>query len=71
MKQAPFVVLAGVQMPAVLVEIGFVTHPAEERDLRSARRREAIAAGLAEAVFEHGRRHDAQHGVVPAAGADR
>ena len=43
-KQAPFVVLAGVQMPAALVEIGFLTHPAEERELRSARRRGAIAA---------------------------
>jgi len=70
-KQAPFVVLAGVQMPAALVEIGFLTHPAEERDLGSARRRAAIAAGLAQAVLEHGRRHDAQHGVVPAAGVDR
>ena len=70
-KQAPFVVLAGVQMPAALVEIGFLTHPAEARDLRSARRRGAIAAGLAEAVLEHGRRYAAQHGDVPAAGADR
>ena len=70
-KQAPFVVLAGVQMPAALVEIGFLTHPAEERDLRSSRRRGAIAAGLAEAVLEHSRRHAALHGEVPAAGADR
>ena len=70
-KQAPFVVLAGVQMPAALVEIGFLTHPAEARELRSARRRGAIAAGLAEAVLEHGRRHAALHGEVPAAGADR
>ena len=69
-KQAPFVVLAGVQMPAALVEIGFLTHPAEERELRSARRRSAIAASLAEAVLEHGRRHDAQYGEVPAAGAN-
>ncbi|HEY8155928.1 MAG TPA: N-acetylmuramoyl-L-alanine amidase [Myxococcota bacterium] len=70
-KQAPFVVLAGVQMPAALIEIGFITHPAEERELRSAKRRGAITAGLAEAVFEHRLRHDAQHGVAPAAGADR
>ena len=70
-KQAPFVVLAGVQMPAALIEIGFITHPAEERELRSARRRGAITAGLAEAVLEHRQRHDAQFGVVPAAGADR
>ena len=70
-KQAPFVVLAGVQMPAALVEIGFVTHAADEQELRSAKRRAAIAAVLAEAVFEHARRHDAQRGVVPAAGAMR
>jgi N-acetylmuramoyl-L-alanine amidase len=69
-KQAPFVVLAGVQMPAALVEIGFVTHAAEARELRSARRRAAIAAALAEAVLEHGRRHDAQRGMLPAAGAE-
>jgi N-acetylmuramoyl-L-alanine amidase len=70
-KQAPFVVLAGVQMPAALVEIGFVTHPKEEQELRSAKRRQAIATVLAEAVLEHARRHDAQRGVVPAAGAPR
>jgi N-acetylmuramoyl-L-alanine amidase len=70
-KQAPFVVLAGVQMPAALIEIGFITHPAEERELRSAKRRGAITAGLAEAVLEHRRRHDALHGVGPAAGAER
>jgi N-acetylmuramoyl-L-alanine amidase len=74
-KQAPFVVLAGVQMPAALIEIGFITHPAEERELRSAGRRGAITAGLAEAVLKQRQRHDAQFGVapgvVPAAGADR
>ena len=68
-KQAPFVVLAGVQMPAALVEIGFITHPGEEQELRTAKRREAIAKVLADAVLEHARRHDAQRGVVPAAGA--
>ncbi len=68
-KQAPFVVLAGVQMPAALVEIGFITHPAEEQELRSAKRREAIANVLSEAILEHARRHDAQRGVGPAAGA--
>jgi N-acetylmuramoyl-L-alanine amidase len=70
-KQAPFVVLAGVQMPAALIEVGFITHPAEERELRTARRREMIATAVTEAVLEHARRHDAQRGVVPAAGAAR
>jgi len=70
-KQAPFVVLAGVQMPAALVEIGFITHPVEERELASRKRREAIVSQLAEAVLEHQRRHDALRGVAPAASAPR
>lgn len=49
-KQAPFVVLTGATMPAILVEVGFLTNPAEGRRLatREYRRRlaEAIAAGV-------------------------
>ena len=30
-KQAPFYVLAGARMPAVLLEVGFISHPAESR----------------------------------------
>ena len=33
-KQAPFRVLVGATMPAVLVEIGFISNPEEERRLR-------------------------------------
>ncbi len=62
-KQAPFVVLMGVQMPACLVEIGFVTHPVEEAQLRKERRKDAIADALAEAVVAFGRRYDARRGV--------
>jgi N-acetylmuramoyl-L-alanine amidase len=51
-KQAGFYVLGGAAMPAVLIEIGFVTNPREERRLRETRYRDdisrAIAAGLAE-----------------------
>ena len=49
-KQAPFVVLTGVNMPAALLEIGFLTHPDEERQLRSARHQSAIASAVASAV---------------------
>ena len=63
-KQAPFVVLHGVRMPASLVEIGFITNPQDERRLRSAKGRAEIAAMLAEAVRAYGRRYDAQRGVV-------
>jgi N-acetylmuramoyl-L-alanine amidase len=49
-RQAPFVVLMGVKMPAVLVEMGFLTHPVEGRRLREKRQRRSIATALAEAV---------------------
>lgn len=69
-KQAPFVVLMGVRMPATLVEIGFVTHPGEEQQLRKSNRKDAIAEALASAVADFGRRYDARRGV-PAAREDR
>jgi N-acetylmuramoyl-L-alanine amidase len=62
-KQAPFVVLLGVQMPSALVEIGFLTNPEDERRLATAARRERIAASLAQAVLEFGRRYDARRGA--------
>lgn len=70
-KQAPFVVLSGVQMPAMLVEIGFITNAHEERQLQSGAGRKEIVAALSDAVLEYGRRYDARRGVdpVPASGA--
>ena len=50
-KQAPFVVLMGVNMPAALLEIGFLTHPDEESELASSRNREAIARAVARGVL--------------------
>jgi N-acetylmuramoyl-L-alanine amidase len=49
-KQAGFAVLRGTFMPAVLVEIGFVTNPAEERLLTEAERQQEIAAQLAQGI---------------------
>lgn len=62
-KQAPFVVLMGVRMPASLVEIGFITNPDEEKTLRNGRRRDAIVGALAEAVLAFRERYDARRGV--------
>lgn len=61
-KQALFVVLTGVQMPAALVEIGFLTNPRDERALIGAGRGEVVSA-LARAVLEFGRRYDARRGA--------
>ncbi|MCS5635856.1 MAG: N-acetylmuramoyl-L-alanine amidase [Myxococcota bacterium] len=62
-KQAPFVVLMGVEMPAALIEIGFLSNPEEERELRRSRRRDAIADSIARAVESFGKRYDARRGV--------
>ncbi len=62
-KQAPFVVLMGVQMPASLVEIGFITNAQDERQLRSSSNRDQIAAALARAILAFGRHYDLRRGV--------
>ncbi len=51
-KQAPFVVLMGVNMPAALVEVGFLTHPGEEQKLESVAYRKRVANQIADAVVE-------------------
>jgi N-acetylmuramoyl-L-alanine amidase len=68
-KQAPFVVLMGVEMPAALVEIGFITNAREEAALTQAAERERIAKGLALAIAEFARRFDARRGG-PGAGTE-
>lgn len=57
-KGAPFYVLKGVYTPAVLVEIGFISNSQEERYLRNGFYRQQIAEGIAQGIFEYGRRYD-------------
>ena len=52
-KQAPFVVLMGVNMPSVLVEIGFLTNPGEATRLSTPRYQRTVARSLAAAVEVH------------------
>ena len=49
-KQAPFHVLAGARMAAVLLELGFVSHPVEGKDLARPARQEAIAGAIAAGI---------------------
>jgi len=65
-KQAPFVVLMGVQMPAVLIEIGFLSNGDDADSLRKGSHRDRIAAALADAILEFGRRYDARRGLASA-----
>ena len=57
-KKGPFWVLVGAQMPAVLVEVGFVSSPQEAKNLVSRKYQKKIAQGLAVGVksyFNHNR----------------
>ena len=49
-KQAPFVVLIGANVPSVLVEIGFISNPQEERLIKNPQNRQAIAESLFDGV---------------------
>ncbi len=45
-KQAPFVVLTGAEMPSVLVEIGFLSNPSDEARLATPAGRQRIAESI-------------------------
>jgi len=49
-KQAPFYVLIGAEMPAILVETGFMTNPAERKRLQNQKYLETLAEGIAAGV---------------------
>lgn len=49
-RQGPFWVLVGAQMPAVLVEVGFISHPKEAKRLVNRKYQKTMAMGLANGV---------------------
>ncbi len=49
-KQAPFYVLAGARMPAVLLEVGFISNEAEAAKLRRREYRDRIADAVADGI---------------------
>ena len=52
-KQAGFYVLMGASMPNVLVELGFISNPSEEKKLRSPQYRDQLATALYRAVEQY------------------
>lgn len=52
-KQAPFIVLKGVNMAAVLVELGFISNPNEEKLLKTAEFREKLAQALSQSIKDY------------------
>ena len=49
-RQAPFYVLIGAEMPAILVEIGYITNSIENKRLKSGSYLEKTAAGIAKGI---------------------
>lgn len=45
-QQAPFVVLEGAQMPAILCEVGFISHPVEGKKLATDEYQDQVAEAL-------------------------
>jgi len=52
-KGAKFFVLKGTHIPAVLVEVGFLSNPAEERRLRNGYYRQQIADSIASGIINY------------------
>ena len=51
LMQAPLRVLVGANMPAVLIEIGFITNPQQETQLQGDAHQNALVQGIVEAVI--------------------
>ncbi len=49
-KQAPFYVLIGAKMPAILVETSYISNPTEARRLNNSRYQREIAKGIADGI---------------------
>lgn len=49
-REGPFWVLVGAQMPSVLVEVGFISHPMEAKRLVNDNYRKTMAKGLADGI---------------------
>lgn len=62
-RQAPFRVLMGATMPAILVEVGFISNPAEEERFRSLTHRNDTVTAIATAV--RGFLHDLERLAPP------
>lgn len=73
-QQAPFYVLMGLEAPAVLIEVGFVSHPREGDRLADAKYQQQIADSIAAGIKAflstvEARENKRTEGVVPAPGA--
>jgi N-acetylmuramoyl-L-alanine amidase len=66
--QAPFYVLNGLQAPAILVEVGYLSHPRESRKLKDPAYQQKLVKAMAEGIAEfasHVRQRDGHELAQP------
>ncbi len=63
-KTAPFYVLRKVDMPSVLVEVGFISNLGDEAMLASKSHREKMAQALAESIISYRRKYEREKGFT-------
>jgi len=63
-KQAPFKVLVGATMPAALVEVAFITNPAEESKIKSEEFQKTVVDALTTAVERYKTDYETRIGIV-------
>jgi N-acetylmuramoyl-L-alanine amidase len=52
-KRAPFIVLIGAQMPAILAEVGFISNPRDEARMKQPAERQKIAESLFKGIASY------------------
>ena len=73
-QQAPFYVLMGIEVPSILVEIGFISHARESVKLQDRQYQRALAQAMAEGVrrfFSPMQSREARRAAIPEAPTGR
>jgi N-acetylmuramoyl-L-alanine amidase len=68
-KQAPFRVLVGAAMPAVLVEIGFISNAEEEKLLTSDEYQQKVVGALVRGLSRYQQQREQRRGTISSAGS--
>ncbi len=66
-KSAPFFVLMGAAMPAVLLEVAFISNPQEEKNLQAEGYKDRVAEALYAGIIRFKDRYERRLGLVPSA----
>jgi N-acetylmuramoyl-L-alanine amidase len=64
-QQAPFYVLVGANMPAVLVEMGFISNPGDEKQLNTPAYQQAVVQSLVASMVQFREYLEGRRGTAP------